>query len=243
MDIEVDAPAVSPAVVAGPPTARPSAQRRAQIHHALGEVHRLTIVDALRLSDRSPTELADRTGLGSNLVAFHLAVLEEAGVVARHASEGDARRRYVTLRPDVLAALHGPPAIRADDVVFVCTRNSARSQLAAALWQRRTGRPARSAGHDPAPEVHHLARVVARDHGLDLDAAQPQGFEALGEAVPDLVVSVCDRSREAGIPIPAPTLHWSVPDPVARDLPAFHDAYRQLDDRIAALAAARETAA
>ncbi len=243
MDAEVADPAPGPAFAAGPSAARPSAERRAQIHHALGEVHRLTIVDALRLSDRSPTELADLTELGSNLVAFHLDVLEEAGVIARHASEGDARRRYVTLRADVLAALHGLPAIRADDVVFVCTRNSARSQLAAALWQRRTGCVARSAGHDPAPEVHHLARAVARGHGLDLDAVQPQGFAALGDGVPDLVVSVCDRSREAGIPILAPTLHWSVPDPVTRDLPAFHDAYRQLDERIAALAAARETAA
>lgn len=243
MDAEETVAAPGPADVAGPSPARPATQRRAAIHHALGEVHRLTIVDALRLSDRCPSELAELTGLGSNLVAFHLDVLEAAGVIARHPSEGDARRRYVTLLPDVLAALQGVPALRADDVVFVCTRNSARSQLAAALWQRRTGRPARSAGHDPAPAVHRLARQVAQEHGLDLGDAQPQGFDALAGVVPDLVVSVCDRSREAGIPVAAPTLHWSVPDPVARDRDAFRAAFRLLDDRVAALASARQAAA
>jgi ArsR family transcriptional regulator, arsenate/arsenite/antimonite-responsive transcriptional repressor / arsenate reductase (thioredoxin) len=219
-----------------------SLERRAAVHHALGEPHRLAIVDALRLSDRSPSELAALTGLGSNLLAFHLGVLQEAEVIERVVSEGDARRRYVHLESDVLAALTPRPSLAADDVLFVCTANSARSQLAAALWQRRTGRPARSAGSAPATAVHPLAVATAAAHGLDLAAAVPRGYDALG-AVPDLVVSVCDRAREGGLPFDVPALHWSVPDPVSGDRAAFEAAFDELDARVAVLAATRQVAA
>jgi len=217
-------------------TPSPSVQRRAAVHHALGEPHRLAIVDALRFSDRTPSELAAMTGLGSNLTAFHLNVLDDAGLITRTPSEGDARRRYIQLRPDLDVALRLRSTITAHDVLFVCTHNSARSQLAAALWQHRTGRPARSAGHDPAPEVHRLAVDVAAEHGLDLSAARPQGFAAVADEPADLIVSVCDRVREAGLPLDAPTLHWSIPDPVGDRRDRFEAAYEQLAERVAALA-------
>ena len=54
-------------------------------------------------------------------------------------------------------------------VLFVCTRNSARSQLAAAAWARRSGIPAASAGTEPADRVHPRAVRVARRHGLAID--------------------------------------------------------------------------
>jgi protein-tyrosine-phosphatase len=219
-----------------------SLERRASVHRALGDPHRLLIVDALRLSDRSPSELAARTGLGSNLVAFHLGVLEEVAVVERGPSEGDARRRYVHLHRDVLTALTPRPTLVADDVVFVCTANSARSQLAAALWRRRTGLDARSAGSAPAQWVHPLAITTAAAHGLDLTTAVPQGYDELGTP-PDLVVSVCDRAREGGLPFDVPALHWSVPDPVAGDRAAFEAAFRELTGRIDVLAASRRAAA
>jgi ArsR family transcriptional regulator, arsenate/arsenite/antimonite-responsive transcriptional repressor / arsenate reductase (thioredoxin) len=211
--------------------------RRAEIHHALGEPHRLRIVDALRCSDHTPSELAALTGIASNLVAFHLNVLDDAGLIARTPSEGDARRRYVRLDADLATLLAPRASFTADDVLFVCTHNSARSQLAAALWQRATGRSARSAGHDPAPEVHGLAREVAADRGLDLSVARPRGFADVADREPDLIVSVCDRVREAGWPLTTPALHWSVPDPVGHDRDAFEAAYELLADRVAALAA------
>jgi ArsR family transcriptional regulator, arsenate/arsenite/antimonite-responsive transcriptional repressor / arsenate reductase (thioredoxin) len=220
----------------------PSVERRAAIHRALGDAHRLLIVDALRLSDRSPSELATLTGLGSNHVAFHLGVLQEAGVVTRAASEGDARRRYVQLHPEVLTSLDPQDPIAADDVLFVCTANSARSQLAAALWERRTGSPARSAGRQPAGAVHPLAVATAARHGLDLSAARPRGYDEL-RSTPDLVVSVCDRAREGGLPFDVPTLHWSVPDPVEGDAATFEAAFAELDARISVLAAHRGRAA
>jgi ArsR family transcriptional regulator, arsenate/arsenite/antimonite-responsive transcriptional repressor / arsenate reductase (thioredoxin) len=213
----------------------PSLARRAAVHHALGDVHRLAIVDALRCSDRTPSELATLTVTASNLLAHHLDVLEVAGVITRGPSQGDGRRRYVRLRADVLRQLAQPVgAVEAHDVLFVCTHNAARSQLAAGLWQRRTGRPARSAGHRPADAVHPLAREVAAAHGIDLTAA-PRGYDAI-DPLPDLVVSVCDRAHEAGVPFDVPTLHWSVPDPSAGDRRAFEAAFAELADRIDVLA-------
>jgi ArsR family transcriptional regulator, arsenate/arsenite/antimonite-responsive transcriptional repressor / arsenate reductase (thioredoxin) len=216
-------------------------ERRASVHHALGDSHRLAIVDALHLSDLAPSELAALTGLGTNLVAFHLDVLEDVGLITRVISEGDRRRRYVSLHRDVLRAASPAVTIRADDVLFVCTANSARSQLAAALWERSTGLPARSAGRQPAGRVHPTAVGVAAAHGLDLTDRRPQGYDQL-DSVPELVVSVCDRAREAGLPFQVPTLHWSVPDPVDAGPDAVEDAYDELETRVAWLAASRAVA-
>jgi ArsR family transcriptional regulator, arsenate/arsenite/antimonite-responsive transcriptional repressor / arsenate reductase (thioredoxin) len=222
------------------PTAA-SLARRAAVHHALGDVHRLAIVDALRLSDRTPSELGTATGTASNLLAHHLDVLESAGVIVRGPSQGDGRRRYVRLRAEVLRELTQPVGpLVADDVLFVCTHNAARSQLAAGLWQRRTGRPARSAGHRPADAVHPLAGEVAAAHGIDLTGT-PRGYDTI-DPPPDLVVSVCDRAHEAGPPFDVPTLHWSVPDPSTGDRQTFEAAFTELAERIEALATAAEAA-
>lgn len=212
-----------------------SLARRAAVHHALGDVHRLAIADALMLTDATPSELAVRLGLSSNLLAFHLDVLEAAGLIERAPSEGDGRRRYVRLRPVALPGAIDAPQPAVDDVLFVCTANSARSQLAAALWQRATGRPARSAGATPAAQVDPLAVEVASSVGLTLDGAQPRGYDAV-EHPPELIVSVCDRAHEAGLPFDVPTLHWSIPDPVGGDVAGFRAIVDELETRIAWLA-------
>lgn len=72
-------------------------ERRAAVHAALGDPVRLAIVDRLVTGDASPGELAGDAGLGSNLLAHHLEVLQDAGVILRSRSEGDRRRSYVQL--------------------------------------------------------------------------------------------------------------------------------------------------
>ena len=106
-------------------------QRRAAAHAALGDPGRLAIVDELEVSDRSPKELGQRLGLTSNLLAHHLDVLERAGLITRFTSAGDARRKYVRLTRNGLGALSvgEPRLLPATDVLFVCSHNSARSQL------------------------------------------------------------------------------------------------------------------
>ena len=196
---------------------------RAARHAALADPVRLAVVDALAVSERSPTELGRRLGLGSNLLAHHLRVLERAGLVRRTGSAGDARRRYVGLCPEALADL-GPrgPRVPADAVpLFVCTHNSARSQLAAAMWRTLTGGAAESAGTHPAPQVHPGAVAAAARAGLDLSSSRPRALDAV--VVGPLVVTVCDRAHEELAP-PDEWLHWSVPDPVPDGRAAAFDA-------------------
>ncbi len=153
-----------------------------------------------------------------------------------HAVLGEPRRRrYVRLERRVVEELSLPPPPPVHHVLFVCTHNSARSQLAAAP-RRAHGRVGESAGTRPASQVHPLAADVARRHGLDLGSARPRGYDEV-EGVPELVVSVCDRAREAGLPPGIPHLHWSVPDPVPRGSPqAFEAVFRVLSERIDLLA-------
>lgn len=204
------------------------------MHAALGEPMRLAIVDSLAACDRSPKELGDLHSVGTNLLAHHLEVLEHAGIIRRGVSSGDGRRRYVRLEHEALAALGVRATPPRGDLLFVCTHNSARSQLAAALWERRTGRAARSAGTHPAPRVHRGAIAAGRRAGLDLSAAAPSVLGEIPEAAQ--VITVCDRAHEELQPAPS-WWHWSIPDPVTDGSAAAFDAVvHELSRRIEALA-------
>lgn len=205
---------------------------RAAVHAALAEPARLAIVDELLAGDRSPGELAAALGLATNLLAHHVNVLADAGLVVRSQSEGDRRRTYLRLVPARLAGLVPAAVLPARRVVFVCTRNSARSQLAAALWASRSPVPAASAGTRPAARVHRQAVATARRHGLPLTATA--GTARLDEVAGagDLLVAVCDNAYEE-IGTGPGRLHWSVPDPVpAGTTTAFERAFDELADRV-----------
>lgn len=210
---------------------------RAARHAALGDPARLAIVDELSTSDRAPVELRRRLGMASNLLAHHLDVLERVGLIERSRSSGDGRRRYVHLLPAALQGLRPGPHLDVGEALFVCTGNSARSQLAAALWRRATGEPAASAGTHPAERVHPGAVAAARRAGLDLGAAVPRGIDEV-DAWPPVVVTVCDRAHEE-LGAGDEWLHWSVPDPVsAGGAGAFDAAVAELSERIRAVTAA-----
>lgn len=216
-------------------------ERRAALHAALGEPVRLAIVDELALSDLTPSVLGARFGLAGNLLAHHLDVLERVGLIERTISAGDRRRRYVRLRQGALAGLRLGAERRRGRAVFVCTHNSARSQLAATLWRRRTGDDATSAGTHPADQVHPGAVAAAERAGLPLDAARPRMLTD-DDLAAELVVTVCDRAREELTPAEG-WLHWSIPDPVAAGTPAaFDDALAEIDGRITALTRPADTA-
>ncbi len=210
---------------------------RAQRLAALGEPVRLRVLDALATGDRSPGDLAADLGVAGNLLAHHLKVLERAGLLRRRSSEADRRRAYLQLRPEALdGLLPGRHAISAGRVVFVCTHNSARSQLAAAVWRTRSDVPVASGGTSPARRVHPQAVRVARLHGLRLDRARPQAVDDVLEAG-DYVVSVCDAAHEALDGEGRRHVHWSVPDPVrAGTVDAFEQAYDVVASRVVRLA-------
>ena len=178
-------------------------------------------MDELLACDRSPVELRRLTGTESNLLAHHLDVLAGVGLITRRRSSGDGRRRYVHLDQAALITVMVTARVAPQPVVFVCTHNSARSQLAAALWTAITLAPADSAGTQPARRVHPGALDAARRAGLDLSGAVPREMAEV-ELIDRLVVTVCDRAHEELDPPPS-WLHWSIPDPVAAPTRAAFD--------------------
>lgn len=195
---------------------------RAALHGALADPIRLAIVDELSVSDRSPIELRQLVGIESNLLTHHLDTLERVDLIERSRSSGDGRRRYVHLRHDRLSDVWPRPTPAARRPLFVCTRNSARSQLAAALWTSLTGDLAGSAGTHPADRVAPGAIAAAERAGIEMRATTPRTLDDV-DAMPSLVITVCDQAHEE-LDAPLDWLHWSVPDPVADGTDAAFDA-------------------
>ena len=214
------------------------------MHAALGDPGRLAIVDALLLGEASPTELQRLLAMPSNLLAHHVRVLEKVGVLSRHRSEADRRRTYLALVPGAFDALRPTRVHDAVRVVFVCTHNSARSQLAAALWNGTSPVPATSAGTHPAPAVHPGAVAAAQRHHVPLCPSPPRHVDDV-LSPDDTVITVCDAAHEelaaasAGREIDPGRLHWSIPDPARTgEDRAFDRVVTDLTDRIARVAPA-----
>ena len=210
---------------------------RAGAHAALADPTRLQIVDLLYFGDHAASDLSATLGVPSNLLAHHLKVLSAAGMVGRRGSEGDARRSYLSLdlSHPLLAATMAPPKQSASRILFVCTANTARSHLAAALWQQASTIRVASAGTHPGGEINPGAVETAQRHGLTLPAVAPRAIDddEVGEG--RLVISVCDRAHEElhG----ADWAHWSIPDPVRTGTPAaFDGAFDEIARRVATLA-------
>ena len=190
------------------------------------------------------------SGWRTNLLAHHLKVLEEAGVIRRLRSEGDRRRSYVQLRLDnpTVRRARGHryrrlPAGAVPRVLFVCTANSARSQLAAAGWRRVSSIPAASAGTHPAQRIHPRAVAVGRRHGLPLGRAATHATDDVEQP---------RRPRDCGVRQRLRRTHrassdrrctgrsrtQSAPTPTTPSKPPS----RQIADRVEHLAAAINTA-
>lgn len=213
---------------------RTSVEERAARHAALADQLRLRIIDLLAFGDRSPGELRAVLGVSSNLLAHHLGVLEREGLIRRSRSAGDARRSYVTRVEAALRSLAAAPSVTppitaaTERVLFVCTGNSARSPVAAALWSRVSTIPACSAGTAPASRTSSRMIAVAKLHGVDISSHTPRDIrQTITDQ--DVVVTVCDRASERlGLP---DSVHWSVPNPGESDR---SDAYTRAFDELAA---------
>ena len=128
-------------------------------------------------------------------------------------------------------------------VLFVCSGDQARSQIAEALLRERGGAEyeARSAGSDPADGVHPLTlRVLAEDGAGAASRAASAGVEAYAGEEWDCVITVGGGARGTRpvFPNARRTLHWSVPDPAAAGggedarLEAFRAAREDLRARV-----------
>jgi protein-tyrosine-phosphatase len=210
-----------------------------------GHPLRWALLGELARSDRQVHELTASVGQPQNLVSYHLGLLRRAGVVTARRSSADGRDTYYSVdlaRCGALLAAAGgalhpglrlvPPGIatrparRPTRVLFTCTGNSSRSQMAEALLRHRAGDRVRvvSAGSHPKP-VHAHAVAAMAEHGIDIGRARPKHLDTLRGNRFDYVVTLCDRVREVcpefpGHPEP---VHWSIPDPAGEPdgYPAF----------------------
>jgi protein-tyrosine-phosphatase len=103
-------------------------------------------------------------------------------------------------------------------VLFICTGNSARSQIAEALLRQLSrGRiDVFSAGSSPRPEIHPMARLVLQEvYGIDASAQHPKSWDRYLKESFDFIITVCDRAAEScpAFPGDPERIRWSFPDP------------------------------
>jgi ArsR family transcriptional regulator, arsenate/arsenite/antimonite-responsive transcriptional repressor / arsenate reductase (thioredoxin) len=216
---------------------------------------RWRLLSELARSDRRVGELCALAGERQSLVSYHLRQLRDGGLIFSRRSLADGRDTYyvldlvrcrelharagVSLHPGLAVAVR-PRTARAR-VLFLCTGNSARSQIAEALAGKLSGGAVQavSAGSHPKP-LHPNALRVLRERGIDVAGRRSKHLgEFTGEPF-DYVVSLCDRVREVCPEFPgAPeTVHWSIPDPArepgsdAETWPAFERMAAEIESRI-----------
>lgn len=219
---------------------------------------RWQLVQTLASGDYRVHELAARLDQPFNLVSYHLKLLRAGGLVGLRKSDADGRDLYYHLALERLQreyqaaalALYPdwpwadrpllPPAQSPQRVLFLCTHNSARSQMAEALLRHLgAGRYlATSAGTQPRPLRPEAVQVMA-EMGIDIHGQRAKHLEELRGQRFDAVITVCDRVREACLSYDfcQVNLHWSIPDPAAEEDPAkrrqaFAAAARELERRI-----------
>jgi len=208
-------------------------------------------------------ELTDLVGESQSLVSYHLRQLRNGGLVSTRRSAADGRDSYyaidlVSCQRELQTAGGGlhpalwlapvdpmPPAPgrsrRRRRVLFLCTGNSARSQIAEALIEHMSGGAveADSAGSHPKPLHPNAVRVMER-RGIDIGANRTKHLDEFGAQPFDIVITLCDRVREVCPEFPAhPQLvHWSIPDPARAatnnraSYPAFERTASELETRI-----------
>ncbi|MCW5876608.1 MAG: metalloregulator ArsR/SmtB family transcription factor [Anaerolineales bacterium] len=237
-----------------------SALETPSIFSLLANDLRWQLVSALAQSDFNVQELQARLQSSQNLVSYHLRQLKEGRLVKEIQSIADGRETYYSLDLSRLQALFFAageglhpalsPDAGADDppaggrrtrVLFLCTHNSARSQMAEGLLRAQAGDwiEVFSAGTHPS-RVHPLAIQAMDQLGIDIREQTSKTVEQFLKQPFDYVITVCDRAKESCPIFPgAPEqIHWSFPDPTEVEggeeaqAAAFHETALGLSQRI-----------
>ena len=224
---------------------------------------RWRVLRELVQSDRAVRELTALLDEPQSLVSYHLRLLRDGGLVTSRRSSADGRDSYYTIDLNACRdglqsagdALH--PSLRlaptpdgihragsprhSRRVLFLCTGNSARSQIAEALLREmsRGVIDAVSAGSHPK-QLHPNAIRVLRRRGIDISSSRTKNLDEFRSDRFDAVITLCDRVREVCPAFPSrPALvHWSVPDPSLEgatnraSYPAFERTVAELETRI-----------
>ena len=197
-----------------------------------GHPLRWRLLSELAHSDRRVGELCELAGQRQSLVSYHLRQLRDGGVVSARRSLADGRDTYyvlelarcgellvgagAALHPGLASAVGSPRGQARARMLFLCTGNSARSQMAEALAERLSAGAVRavSAGSHPKP-LHPNAVRVMRERGIDLAGRRSKHLSEFTGRRFDYVISLCDRVREVCPEFPGTpqAIHWSVRDP------------------------------
>jgi protein-tyrosine-phosphatase/DNA-binding transcriptional ArsR family regulator len=234
-----------------------------------GHPLRWRLLRELARSDRRVGELCELAGRRQSLVSYHLRQLRDGGLVSLRRSAADGRDTYYvldlprcnqlltsagrSLHPGLAPAAPPRPRRRRGAgvarVLFLCTGNSARSQIAEALAGQLSGGALRalSAGSHPKP-LHPNAVRVMRTRGIDLSGRRSKHLSEFAAHRFDYVISLCDRVREVCPEFPGgpELIHWSIADPAREPgsdeetLPAFERTAAELCTRIGFLIEAIE---
>jgi protein-tyrosine-phosphatase len=228
-----------------------------------GHPLRWRLLSELAYSDRRVSELCELVAQPHNLVSYHLAQLRSGGLVWSRRSQADGRDAYYTVDlrrcRDLLAESGGElhPGLRLYTlprgasgrlgrrrrarVLFLCTGNSARSQIAEALTEQLSDGSVQafSAGSNPKPLHPNTVRVM-HERGIDASEWQSKPMSRFADRQFDCVVSLCDRVREVCPEFPGHPrqIHWSIPDPAREgnsdeeSYPAFARTAAELEQRI-----------
>ena len=229
-----------------------------------GHPVRWRLLSELAGSDRRVGELCGLAGERQSLVSYHLRQLRDGGLVSARRSLADGRDTYyvlelarcrellvsagASLHPGVAPTVDSDPArdrsFVSARILFLCTGNSARSQIAEALAEQLSGGGVRacSAGSRPKP-LHPNAVRVMRERGIDLTDRRSKHLSEFTGRRFDYVITLCDRVREVCPEFPGTpeAIHWSIPDPARepgtdeQTLPAFERTAAELETRIAFL--------
>jgi protein-tyrosine-phosphatase len=226
-----------------------------------GHPLRWRLLRELTRSDRRVSELCELAGERQSLLSYHLRQLRDGEVVSARRSSADGRDTYymleltrcgellaragASLHPGLASAAGSHPArgrgLARARMLFLCTGNSSRSQMAEALVERLSDGVVRadSAGSHPKP-LHPNAVRVMRERGIDIANRHSKHLSDFTDQHFDFVISLCDRVREICPEFPGTpqAIHWSVRDPALESgsdeetLPAFERTAAELETRI-----------
>ena len=240
--------------------------RPPEILGLLGDPLRWQLVGELGRSDRRVGELVQLVGKPQNLVSYHLAELRHAGIVSARRSSADGRDVYyradlfrcrdllgetgLSLHPGLSLAPTPPGEVvlrRARPrLLFLCTGNSARSQIAEALVEHRSKGTveARSAGSHPKPLHPNAVRVMA-ERGVDISGRPTKSLTRFAHTRFDRVITLCDKVREVcpefpGSPVTCALEHRRPRGRGNSDeatYPAFQHVADEIESRVALLLA------
>ncbi|WP_456464136.1 arsenate reductase ArsC [Persephonella sp.] len=127
---------------------------------------------------------------------------------------------------------------------FICTGNSARSQMAEGFgkyYVKKLGKDIQvySAGSDPSGYVHPLAVKVAAEKGIDISKNRSKSLKEIPLNELDYVITLCgDASENCPVVVGAKTIHWGLPDPAKAEgteeekLKAFREIRDKIEEKV-----------